>query len=229
VTLADLLAQTTMLSAPLDATDLGRLRALLFQRLRASGWTPAGDERGEGGGRVKSDEALLTAFARGDGSAFDALFDRHAARLNGHARRWLQAADAADAVQEAFVALFAKGIAVLDREDASVGGFLFVVLRNRMRDVLAARETPVAEPDPSLPAPFDDALTATLRREDTERLARLLDRACGPLEQDVVLRTLEDHEGPAIAAALDISEGHVRVLRHRAYAKLRRALEEEAP
>src|SRR5689334_22254186 len=103
--LADALAHVAMLSAPLDPTDLAPLRARLFGRLRASGWAPSGPPRGAPGA-AESDAALLAAFVRGEAAAFDALFDRHAARLNGYARRWLQSADAADAVQEAFLVLF---------------------------------------------------------------------------------------------------------------------------
>jgi len=59
--------------------------------------------------------------------------------------------------------------------------------------------------------------------------AGLLERECSPLEQEVVMLTLEGSTGPEIAADLHVSDGHVRVLRHRAFAKLRRALGEEAP
>ncbi len=229
MTLADLLTRATMLSTPLDATDLGPMRARLFGRLRASGWSPSGALRGGPPTTTDSDEALLATFTRGDGSAFDTLFDRHAARLNGYARRWLQPADAADIVQEAFLVLFEKGPAILEHDRANVSGFLFGTLRHKIRDVLATRETPVAEPDANELATEDDALTTALRHEDAERLARLLERTCSPLEQDVVLRTLEEHGGPEIAAALGISTGNVRVIRHRALAKLRRALQEEAP
>jgi len=111
--------------------------------------------------------------------------------------------------------------------------FFFSTLRHKIRHALAAhaREIPVDEPAASEPSPEDDGLVALLRREDAGRLADLLDRTCSPLEQDVLLLGLEDRDGPEIAASLDITPGHVRVLRHRALGKLRRALEatEEAP
>jgi len=66
---------------------------------------------------------------------------------------------------------------------------------------------------------------ALLRREDAARLAHLLERTLSPLEQDVILLDLEDREDREITAALHITPGHVRVLRHRALNKLRRALE----
>lgn len=227
MTLDDLLTRATMLSAPPDETELATLRARLFGRLRASGWAPAGPPRGAP--RLgESDEALLAALVRGDAAAFDILFDRHAARLNGYARRWLQSADAADAVQETFLVLFQKARDVLDHVDPNISGFLFSTLRHKLRDALATRETPVAEANANEPSPEDDGLTTLLRREDAARLACLLDRACNPLEQDVVMLDLEDRDGSEIASMLGTSLGNVRVVRHRALAKLRRALQEEA-
>ncbi|MEZ4299568.1 MAG: sigma-70 family RNA polymerase sigma factor [Polyangiaceae bacterium] len=225
--LANLLTRAMMLSAPLETTALGQLRARVFGQLRASGWAPTGEERGGPPHDAKSDNALLRAFLEGNAAAFDGLFNRHAPRLRGLARRWLRAADADDIVQEAFVVLLDEGASILEHDAPNVGAYLFAVARKKTLRALAARETPTEDPD----APDeiqDDPLTAALRREDTEHLAKLLDQECSPLEQDVVILTLEDNKGPEIAAALEISKGNVRVVRHRAYAKLRRALGEEA-
>lgn len=231
--LADLLARAAMLSAPADATDLTRLRGLLFGRLRATGWVPSGDLRGRPPSLADSDEALLAALVRGDAAAFDALFDRHAARLNGYARRRLrlQPADAADAVQEAFLVLFQKAEAVLAHEPVNVPGFLFGTLRNKAARLLAARsrDAAVGPPDDRELSLDEGGLTALLQRETAERLASLLERACNPLEQEVVSMGLDDRDGPEIALALGITPNYVRQLRHRAFGKLRDALAEEEP
>ncbi|WP_437718790.1 sigma-70 family RNA polymerase sigma factor [Sorangium sp. So ce448] len=231
--LADFLSRAAMLSAPPDVTDLAPIRARLFGRLRASGWAPSGDLRGRPPSLADSDEALLAAFVRGDAAAFDALFDRHAELLNGCARRQLrlQPADAADAVQEAFLVLFRKAETVLAHESVNVRGFLFVTLRNKAVHLLAARSReaaagPTGDDEPSLD---EGGLTELLRREAAERLALLLERACNPLEQEVVCMDIDGHSGPEIAGALGITPDHVRVLRHRALRKLRDALAEEGP
>jgi RNA polymerase sigma-70 factor (ECF subfamily) len=241
VLLSDLLTQTAMTSTPRDETDLGRLRADLFGRLRASGWGPSLIGRGERLAPVvdllpkpaeqpqpASDAALLERFLQDDPLAFNLLFDRHAARLNGYARRWLRGADAEDAVQGTFLVLFEKAKEILDREAPDVAAFLFAALRYKILRALAARETPVPEPGADETSPTDDGLTALLRREEAGRLARLLERTCNPLEQHVMMLDLEDRSDAEIVSALQITPVHARVARHRAIAKLRRALQEDA-
>ena len=172
---------------------------------------------------------MLRALIRGEAAAFDALFERHAARLNGYARRWLQPADAADAVQETFLVLFEKSERVLVHGSVNVSGFLFGTLRNKVRRALAlsVRNAATDESLENAPSSEADALTALLRQEDVERVARLLDKVCNPLEQEVIAMDLDGQEGEAIAQALDISLGHVRQERFRARDKLRQALAEE--
>lgn len=226
----ELLSSTAMLAAPADTTDLAPLRAAVFAGLRAAGWTPVDGERGRGAIVVTlSDEALLAALVRGEAAVFDPFFNRHAPKLNGHARRWLSGADAADAVQETFLVLFEKAATVLAHQPVNVAGFLFGVLRNKMRRVLArrVRETVMEDPAADEPAPHDDGLVTLLQREEGEHHAELVERTCNPLEQEVLAMIIDGHQGPEIAATLGIEPGHVRVLRHRAAAKLRQALAEE--
>ena len=227
MTLADLLTRASLLSTPLDETHLAPLRERIFGRLRASGWAPEGRTRGPKDS-AESDAHLLDALVRGKADAFDVLFDRHAARLNGYARRWLQSADAADAVQEAFLVLFEKASGLLAREDVNVGGYLFVTLRYKILRALASRETPVEDAGADALSPDDDGFTALLRREDAGELATLLDRTCTPLEQQVILLDVEDRSDDEIAGELKISRGNVRVVRHRALKKLRSAPREQA-
>lgn len=227
--LADLLSRAAMLSAPLDTTDLATLRALVFARLRSSGWSPSGAERGRLHSIASGDEALLAALVRGEAEAFDVLFERHAAQLNGYARRWLQGADAADTVQDAFLVLFEKAQVVLGHKPVNVRAYLFAVLRHKMQHLQAVRLRQAApdEAVESMAVADESGLTALLRREDAERLARLLNQVLNPLEQEVVTMAIEDRDGPEIASELGITPGHARVLRHRALGKLRRAFEDE--
>ena len=225
----ELLSRTAMLAAPADTTDLAPLRAAVFAGLRAAGWTPVDIERGRESFVGQTDDALLAALVRGEAAAFDPLYNRHAPKLNGYARRWLSGADAADAVQESFLVLFEKAETVLAHQPVNVPGFLFGVLCNKMRRVLArrVRETVMEDPAADEPAPHDDGLVVLLQREEGEHLAELVERTCSPLEQEVMAMTIDGHEGPEIAGTLELKPGHVRVLRYRAAAKLRQALAEE--
>ncbi len=227
MTLADLLARASMLSAPLDETHLAPLRERIFGHLRAAGLAAQGRPRGVSDS-AESDAVVLAALVRGEAAAFDILFDRHAARLHGYARRWLQRADAADAVQDAFIVLFEKASVLLAREDVNIGGYLFITLRYKILRALATRETPEAEAGVEEASPDDDGFTALLRREDAGQLASLLERTCSPLEQHVVMLDLEDRDDDEIASELGITRGNVRVVRHRALKKLRSAPQEEA-
>lgn len=225
--LSELLAHYAALSAPRDDAGLDSLRARLFGGVRASGWVPAGSSRGASE-LTESDAALLASFVAGGADAFDILFDRHAPRLNGYARRWLQSADAADAVQEAFLVLFKNAAALLDREEVNVVGYLFVTLRHRLLGARSRREVLLAEVGEQELSSEDDGYRSMCRREEAGRLAALLERTCNPLEQHVVMLDVEDLSDAEIASALEISAGHVRIARWRAHKKLRGALEKGA-
>lgn len=170
------------------------------------------------------DAGLLAAFVRGDAAAFDTLVERYASRLHGQARRWLRVASAVDAVQDTFVTLFERATGLLERGDVKVGGFLFSTLRFKILRALDTRDRAWFLLRRLVPSSSDDGVTALLRRQGDSELAHHLDRECNPLEQEVMALHLEGRSDPEIAAELGISRTHVRVIRHRARTKLRRAL-----
>lgn len=225
--LTDLLVDEALRAAPRDDADLTPIRERVLARLRERGFSPAGPMRGRPGPPL-TDAGLLVAYLQGDVAAFEGIFDRYAARLQGYARRFLRGADAADAVQEAFVVLFERAGSLAERAEPDLGRFLFAAVRYKVLRALAAREIPEADPGEDVPTLADDGLTAALRRETAAELAALLERTCNPLEQQVVLLHLEGFSDAEIAAQLGITEGHVRVVRHRALGKLRRAYAPEA-
>jgi DNA-directed RNA polymerase specialized sigma24 family protein len=63
-----------------------------------------------------------------------------------------------------------------------------------------------------------------LARSAHDEVAAAMLRVCTLREQEVLLFDLEDADDKLIAAALETTEGNVRVVRHRALAKLRNAL-----
>jgi len=181
--------------------------------------------------RMESDEALLAAFVSGDAGAFEALMKRHLGWMLAWASQHLPVSDAEDVAQEAFLALVRKAAGL--RLDGALRGYLFGLLRI---EVLRARrslhrrrgepfdddevgEIPSSEPSPEM---------NILARRDQDEVAEAMHRICKLQEQEVLLFTLEGADDKVIAAALDMTEVNVRVVRHRAITKLRKALADPA-
>jgi RNA polymerase sigma-70 factor, ECF subfamily len=188
--------------------------------------------RAIGGQRLESDEALLAAFASGDAGAFEALMQRHLGWMVAWACKHLPEPDAQDAAQEAFITLVRK-VAGLHL-DSTLRGYLFGLLRiqvlrarrslqrrrgESLDDDEAGAEVPADEPSPAM---------KVLAQRARDELAEAMLRVCTLREQEVLLFDLEDADDKVIAATLEISEGNVRVIRHRALTKLRKALAEPA-
>lgn len=176
-----------------------------------------------------SDETLLASFVRGDAGAFEVLMRRHLGQMVVWARLHLPPAEAEDAAQEAFLALVRKAPEL--RLTTALHAFLFGLLRIEVLrasrtlwrhqgepledDELGAAQLPSDDPSP--------AMQVLAQRSHDEVVEAML-RVCSLREQEVLLFDLEEATDKTIAAALDLSEGNVRVVRHRAITKLRAAL-----
>lgn len=184
--------------------------------------------RAVGAQRMESDEVLFAVFASGDAGAFETLMQRHLGWMVAWACQHLPGPDAEDAAQEAFIALVRKAAGL--RLDGTLRGYLFGLLRiqvlrarrslQRRRgepldDDEAGAEVPSSEPSPTM---------KVLAQRAHDELAEAMLRVCTLREQEVLLFDLEDTGDKVIAAALDMTEGNVRVVRHRAITKLRKAL-----
>ncbi|WAS96990.1 RNA polymerase sigma factor [Nannocystis punicea] len=208
------------------AEDLTALRAAVFRRLHSSGWRPSLQPARGLPHMRRSDEALLAAFLAGDADAFEELAKRHLAWLVGHVRRNLaRTADADDLVQDAWIVLLERGAEVLRHPSPNVAGFIFGVLRNRIRKTLGTRDFGLD----SFSEPVDAVDLADLmsERQQWARVVRLLERECNLLEQEVLARVLDGLKNTEIADALELKPGHVRKLKHDALKKIRAALRQE--
>ncbi|MFY3744733.1 RNA polymerase sigma factor [Anaeromyxobacter sp. Red801] len=169
-----------------------------------------------------SDGALARRAASGDRAAEEALCRRFRPRIRLYGLRHLRdEAAAADLAQDVLVAVIARLRAGAVREPDRLASFVLSTCRQvagsavrteRRREALLA-----AEP---LPAPHDPPAEPLPR----DRLARCLE-ALAARERAVVVATFYA-EQPAQAISRDhaLSEGHVRVLRHRALRRLRACL-----
>jgi RNA polymerase sigma-70 factor, ECF subfamily len=169
-----------------------------------------------------SDERLLERFVSGDRRSFDELVRRHEDRIFAVALRITgNRADALDATQNTFIALFRRAGSF--RGDARVSTWLYSIATNACRDVLRANRR---APEPS------DELTAVEEIADVERaasvrvdVARALHALPHEYREAVVLHDLGGVPYDEIAALTGVPLGTVKSRISRGRAQLGRLLE----
>jgi RNA polymerase sigma-70 factor (ECF subfamily) len=129
---------------------------------------------------------LVRIRNRDDAEAWCQFVDLYAPLVHGFARRQgLQDADAADLAQEVFRAVAgAAGRLDYDRQRGSFRGWLFTIVRNRLRDFLDRRRR-------QTPGSGDSALQAALEQQPAreDELAELWDRE---FERRLLARAAEE-------------------------------------
>jgi RNA polymerase sigma-70 factor (ECF subfamily) len=177
------------------------------------------------------DDVLLQRAARGDESAFAALYRRHQASLFRYALRMTGSAWAAEEIiQDVFMTLirFPKKY---DADKGEVGAFLFGITRNRIMRHLerAPRELPL---DPQLESGAThepvDLLTPAFWAERRERVEQVRDAVLSlPAEfrEAVVLCELEELSYEEAAQKSGCPIGTIRSRLHRGRALLMARLE----
>jgi RNA polymerase sigma factor (sigma-70 family) len=170
--------------------------------------------------RTQSDARLAFLAAQGHERAFEAIVERYRRPLHRYCRRILPEARAEDAVQQAFM----KAWSALDggtRVD-DLKPWLYRIAHNVALD--AAKKSGYDYDELS-----DSVRLAPGAHEDLERRAVIRETLAGvaalPANQrEALLRTVvEGHSRAAIAADLNVTEGAVRQLVHRARLTLRAA------
>ncbi len=158
-----------------------------------------------GSWRDAPDDAVLVAYASGDGSAAQVLSQRLVPRVLAQAKRMLaDRAEAEDVAQEAMMRLW-KIAPDWRQGEAQVSTWLYRVVANLCTDRLRKRRSlsldDIAEPaDPQKSAVAQMLETSRLTAL-TDALAQLPDRQA----QAVSLRHLEGLSNPEIATIMDIS------------------------
>jgi RNA polymerase sigma factor (sigma-70 family) len=171
--------------------------------------------------RTQSDARLTALAAAGHERAFEAIVERYRRPLHRYCRRILPEARAEDAVQQSFLKAWSALGAGTRVEDLKA--WLYRIARNAALD--AAKK-----------AGYDyDELSDSLHlsggvHEDLERRAVIRETLTGVAslpdnQREALLRTaVEGHSRAAIARDLDLTEGAVRQLVHRARTTLRAAV-----
>jgi len=173
----------------------------------------------------RDDDALLAAYAAGDGDAAAPLASRHAPRVLAVATRMLgDRFEAEDVTQEALLRLW-KIAPDWQPGRARVSTWLYRVAANLCTDRLRqrARLSPLSDAvDPPDPAP-----SALARIEGQQRHAALESALMDLPERQrlaVILRHIEELPNPQIAEAMEISVEAVESLTARGRAALARAM-----
>lgn len=174
------------------------------------------------------DDALLIAFANGDGMAGRILVNRLAPRLFGYAARILaDHAEAEDVVQETMMKLW-KIAPEWRQGEAQVSTWAYRVTVNLCTDRLRRRKTrgqvdldSIAEPA----ADLQGAVEQMTERDRADALQTALESLPDRQRQAVVLRHLEGLTNPEIATIMDIGVEAVESLTARGKRALKAALE----
>jgi RNA polymerase sigma factor (sigma-70 family) len=176
-----------------------------------------------------TDEALLSAWRRGDDVAGNALFERHFDALFRFFRHKVGAA-AEDLVQQTFLACLSK----LDGfgAEASFRTYLFAIARSKLHDHLREnrrRGEPVDFSEVSL-ADMGSSPTRSFARHEEEALVQdALEHLPMDLQIAIELFYFEGMAAPEVAAVLGVPEGTVRSRLGRALERLREEIAKLGP
>jgi RNA polymerase sigma factor (sigma-70 family) len=157
----------------------------------------------------RSDGALVAGVRRGDGAAFEALYDRYHGNLLAFCRHMLGSReDAEDVLQHTFLAAH-RGLRAGDTV-VYLKPWLYTIARNRCLSVLRARRDDVALDDR---AAATEGLAAEVdRRADLRMLVRDVQRLPPDQRAALVLFELGDHSHDEIAAVLGVRREKVKAL-----------------
>ena len=174
---------------------------------------------------MTSDEQLMVQHVEGDEQAFRELFDRYADRLRRLMRRGGVPEDTVpDLVQQAFLNLH-RARHDFD-PDRSLRAWLYTIALNIRREYFRRagrrRESVVEE----MPA-TGEGPEKIERLENAQLVSLALDTLTDALRTVVELHWFEELTFREIAETLDISRSAAKVRAHRAYKKMRAAIESE--
>ncbi len=187
-------------------------------------------KRGMAGGRLWDDEALMHAYADGDGGAFDELFKRYAARLFNFL---LRASGDRAMAEDLFQATFLRLHQARKRYVAGTfKAFLFTIAANLLRDERSRaehrRRVPMEDEEIETVAdirPLDnDPASLIEARQTTTMLEGAIEQLPHGLREVLLLSRYQGLGNREIAAALGISEGAVKVRLLRALTRVRATL-----
>ncbi|MGH8932239.1 MAG: RNA polymerase sigma factor [Egibacteraceae bacterium] len=168
-----------------------------------------------------SDEALVAAFVAGDESAFNQIVERHARRVYAICLRYFgNAADAEDAAQETFLAVYRR--ASTFSGTARFATWIYRVATNACNDIGRKRSR---RPQASGRALHDEMVQVAAedllaRRELGMELAAALDALEAEYREPIIMHDVVGLRYADVADHLGLPVGTVKSRIHRGHAKL---------
>jgi len=174
--------------------------------------------------------SLLEQVAAGDGGAVSGVIDQYGALVWSLARRYFgRSAEAEDAVQDAFIAVW-KAAKRYDPEVAKESTYIAMIARRRMIDRLRRQgRRPTAQPLDASPEPEIESTDRLADEEQARQVLRAIDEL-DPPQPEVIRRSLMDGLTHAeIAEAMDLPLGTGKTHIRRGLIKVRQALGIKTP
>lgn len=179
--------------------------------------------------QAESDSELVKLASGGDGQAFGQLYERHFDDIyRFFLYRTRQFGDAEDLAGQTFLRAWEYLTGGKAERIRNFRGWLFRVGRNLLVDFYRKRQPETQNQDfdrreGSAPGPAE----SYARQEAENTLMKGLAQLDGKLQDVLVCRMVSGLSHKETALALNLKEGHVRVLQHRALKQLRRFMDEE--
>ena len=168
---------------------------------------------------IPTDEELMERFCQGDEAAFEALFGRHASRVQGFLARMVRdGALAEDLLQQTFLSVIrARG---RYEPGTRFSSWLLTIAANAARDALRHQRHVEAYSSQSLPT--DGTVQPGVGDPGIRKhLVDALQQIPPEQREAVVLSKVEGWSFEEIASLRGISVGAARLRAHRGYEKLR--------
>jgi RNA polymerase sigma factor (sigma-70 family) len=158
--------------------------------------------------RFAADERLVALVRRGDATAFEVLYDRHAGELLSFCGYLLGSrADAEDAIQSTFASAHTALLA--DDRQIDARPWLFTIARNACLSILRTRR-PAAEGSLQTAREEDDPVARAEQRDDMRRLLAALGELPERQRAALVLRELHGFSHSEIATLLGVRAAQVK-------------------
>jgi RNA polymerase sigma-70 factor, ECF subfamily len=170
-------------------------------------------------------ESLIERAARGDTEAFGRLYDVHSDRIYRHIYyRTGSVEDARDLTQDVFLKAW-QALPRYKKTGTPFLGWLFTISHNRVVDYYRTKKVNICLDNEIL---FEDQEKnpeiLVEEQFSQQEVRRAILRLPEDQQQVIIMSFIEGFEYSEIAAALNKSEGNIRVIIHRAIKKLREIL-----